>query len=266
MPLIDTTTLLEVADRAAYQYEQLMAACAAIQGAGANGDYFTIVSATDDLDVEIPTVSPYNDVDDDILVDFMVSNGTRMGNIISAMDAHFNRSNGSGNPLQPGGWDGYLTSKNKRVSYYFARLVYAVRGYYMLANNVFSESVDQFARLQVSAGPTLTFTDGVNYGNGSSQNPANGTYYAATQLKAVVTTMGATDLDLRLSVKDVNNNLTTIDVTIPGNSAGGTVINIGSSSNRFLDVTAAIFQPAGDTGTNGDDVKVYNLKERQIAL
>jgi hypothetical protein len=173
---------------------------------------------------------------------------------------------GSGVVLQAGGWDGYLTDNDERVSYFFAQLFFATQSFYMLANNVFSESLDQFARLQVAGGPTLTFTDGVNYGTGDAANPANGTYYAATQLKVVVTAMGGSNLDVRLTVKDVNNNLTTIDVTIPGGSAPGTEVPIGTTADRFLDVTGAIFKPGGSTGTVGDDMKVMNLKERQIAL
>jgi hypothetical protein len=265
MALIDTTTLLHVADRAAYQYGQLQDACAVIQAVGA-GYYFTIVSATEDPDVEIPCDADYHDADEDFLVGKMVSTGTRLPIILGAMEAHFNRTGVSGLPLQVGGWDGYLTSNNKRVSYYFAQLFFATHGFYMLANNVFSESVDQFARLQVTTGPVLTFTDGVNYGTGAAANPANGTYYAATQLKIVVTTMGATQLDVRLTVKDINNNLATIDVTIPGGSVPGAVVPIGTTADRFLDVTAAIFKPAGSTGTVGDDMKVMNLKERQIVL
>jgi len=265
MGLIDTSTLLAVADRAAYQYGQLQAACAVIQAEG-NGYYFDLASATEDPDVEIPLDSVYHSVDDDLLVGFMVKWGTQLPNVIGAMNAHFNRTDGTGAPLQAGGWDGYLTSNNERVSYYFSQLFFNTQGFYMLANNVFSESVDQFARLQVTTGPVLTFTDGVNYGTGSSLNPANGTFYAATQLKVVVTTMGATQLDVRMAVKDISNNLAIIDVTIPGGSLPGTVIPVGTSANRFLDVTAAIFKPAGSTGTVGDDVKVLNLKERQIAL
>ena len=264
MPLIDTTTLLSISDRAAYQYGQLKTVCAAIQGEG-NGFYFDMASATEDADVEIPLNEPYLNVDEDLLVDYMVRYGTVLSNVVGAMENHFNRIV-SGTVLQAGGWDGYLTSNNKRVSYYFAQLFFAVKGYYMIANNVFSESDDQFARLQVTTGPVLTFTDGINYGDGSASNPANGTNYAATQLRVVVTSMGGANLDVRLTVKDVTNNLTTIDVTIPGGSVPGAVISVGSSFDRFLDVTGAIFKPAGASGTVGDDVKVMNKKERQVAL
>lgn len=265
MPLIDTATLLGVADRAAYQYGQLQAACAAVRLEG-NGYYFDLVSATEDPDVEIPCNNPYHAVDQDLDAGFMVRYGTLLANIISGMEDHFSRKDGSGSPLQAGGWDGYLTAKDERVSYYFAQVFFAMHGFYMLANNVFSESADQFARLQVATGPALTFTDGVNYGTGAAANPANGTYYAATQLKVVVTAMGATQLDVRLTVKDKNNSLATIDVTIPGGSLPGAEIPVGTTADRFLDVTAAIFKPAGSTGTVGDDMKVMNLKERQIAL
>jgi hypothetical protein len=266
MSLVDTTTLLRVADRAAYQYEQLKITLSAISQVGL-GYYWQTVTATDDPDVEIPTLADYKRVDDDWLAGYVAKNGTLLGYIIGGMEAHFNIRDPITNlPLQAGGWDGYLYTKNKRVSQYFAELFYACRGYYMLAVDVFSEGVDTLATAQVIAGPAVLFTDGISYGNGSNLNPANGTYFAATQLRAVVTTMGGVNLDLRLSVKDVNNNPTTIDVTIPGGSIPGAVVNIGTSSDRFLDVTGIILKPAGSAGTLGDTITVKNLKERQIQL
>jgi len=266
MPLVDTATLLRVADRAAYQYGQLKTTLSAISQVGL-GYYWQAVTATDDPDVEIPTLADYKRVDDDWLAGYVAKNGTLLGSIIGAMEAHFNlRDPITGLPLQAGGWDGFLSTKNERVSQYFGELFYACKGYYMLAIDVFSEGVDTLATAQVIAGPAILFTDGISYGNGSNLNPANGTYFAATQLKAVVTTMGGANLDLRLSVKDVSNNPATIDVTIPAGSAPGAVVNIGTSSDRFLDVTGIVFKPAGSAGTLGDMVTVKNLKERQIAL
>lgn len=268
MPLIDTTTLLKVADRAAYQFGQIESLLATINQVG-NGYYFTIVSETEDPDVEIPLDTPYYSVDQDFKIAFCARYGTLLPTVVGAMEGHFNRWDNSVNPpvvLQKGGWDGYCQAKNVRVSYYFAQLFYATNGYYMLANDVFSESQDQFAELKVQAGPVLNYTDGTNYGNGSDLNPANGTFYAATQLKIVVVSMGVVDLDVTLTVKDLNNNLTTIDVTIPGGSTPGTAIPVGTTADRFLDVTTAIFTPFGSTGTVGDDMTVMNLKERQIAL
>jgi len=233
------------------------------------GDYYAdIVTATDDNDVEIPLQRDYHYVDTALNVDFTVKNGTPLSIVLGAMNVHFNIRDYAGNPLQIGGWDGYLYDHNCRVSYYFDKLFIAVYGQYMLAVNVFSESNDVFGCVNIvdSGGPVISYVDGVNYGNGAVTNPANGSYYAATQLKVVVVGMGPTRADLRLAVKDVNNNPTTIDVTVPGGSLPGTVVPIGTTSKRFLDVMGVTFVPAGNTGTDGDQFTINNLKERQISL
>ena len=267
MPLVDTTTLLRVADRAAYQYEQILDTFDAIDEQGL-GYYWETVSATDDVDVEVPTERPYEEVDDDLDPAQVARTGTKLGNVIYGMEAHFNRRDANGDPLQIGGWDGYLADENERVSQYFGELYFAIKGGYMLAINVFSEGDDQFAQAVLVGSPptSITFTDGINYGNGDSLNPANGTYFAATQLKIRVTSMGATAVDLRLAVKDINDNPTTIDVAIPGGQVPGTEIDVGGTSDRFLDVTGISFVPAGNKGTSGDTFTIRNKKERQIAL
>jgi hypothetical protein len=266
MPLVDTATLLRVADRAAYQYGQIKATCAVISAPGLEY-YWETVTATDDPDVELPTLANYEATDRDFSPAQAAVRGTFLPCILGGMDAHFDGAYPNGGVvLQPGGWDGYLTAKNVRVSQYFAELFFACKGSYMIANNVFSEGNDQFARAQVAAGPVVVFTDGINYGNGSAFNPANGTFFAATQLRVVVTVKGAVNLDLRLSVKDINDMPTTIDVTVPAGSAPGTVVAVGTSADRFLDVIGIGFVPAGSKGTAGDDVTVRNLKERQIQL
>ena len=265
MPLVDTATLLRVADRAAYQYGQMKTVFAAISQVGSSY-YWQTITATDDPDVEIPTLSPYEQTDNDLLPGYAAKNGTLLGNIIAGMEAHFDMRGPSGAPLQVGGWDGYLTSKNVRVSQFFGDLFFACKGYYMIANNVFSEGNDQFGAITLAAGPTIVYTDGINYGNGDPANPANDVFFAATQLRVVVVGMGGVNIDIRLSVKDINNNPTTIDVTIPGGSIPGTVVPVGSSSDRFLDVMGAVFVPAGSKGTAGDSLTIRNLKERQIVL
>jgi len=268
MPLIDTTTLLKIADRAAAQYRYINDAFAQLSQEGGSY-YFDLVSLTNDPDVEIPCDRNYQLVDDTLVDEgapFAAHHGTRMANIIGSMEAHFNRTDNTGTVLQAGGWDGYLTDHDERVSWWFAALFYAVKSYRMLANDVFSETDDVFATLEMLAGPTLDFTDGVNYGNGSQLNPADGSDYAATQLKVVVDTFGASDLDIRLGVKDVDDLPTTIDVTVPGGSAPGAEIPVGATSNRFLDVIGASLIPFGSFGTLGDKVTVNNLKERQVSL
>jgi hypothetical protein len=266
MPLIDTTHLLQVADRAAYQYQQFKETAEAISEQG-NDFYWEIISDTQDVDVEVPCEPPYEEVDDDWDPAWMVKGGTKLVLIIGGMEAHFNRKDSSGDVLQEGGWDGYCQDQDVRVSQYFAEMYYAFKGAYMLAIDVFSEGDDIFGTGDRIAGPAITFTDGVDYGDGSDLNPANGTYFAATQLKVKAeTAIGVVDLDLRLSVKDINDNPTTIDVTVPAGTTIGTEIDVGTSSDRFLDVTNIGFTPGGDEGSLGEQITVRNKKERQIAL
>jgi hypothetical protein len=265
MSLVDTTTLLKVADRAAMQYKHLYDAFAQLVVQG-NGYYSEIVTETDNQELEITTQGPYYFVDNNLNIDFNIKNGTCLASVVGAMEVHFNVRDIGGNPLQIGGWDGYLNSHNSRVSWYFNRLFHAVKGLWMLAVNVFSETDDVFGTVAIGAGPVVNFVDGVNYGNGAVTNPANGNYFAATQLKVVVGSMGSTGVDLRLSVKDLNDNPALIDVVIPGGSAPGTEILVGTSSNRYLDVMTVGFVPSGSTGTVGDQFTIHNKKERQISL
>jgi len=267
MPLIDVPTLLGIADRAAYQTMTYSNAVDLLSIEG-GGYYFDRVTATNDPDVEIPTDRNYHSVDEQLPnLDWLLSHGTQLPTIIGSMDAHFARRTGPGGAaLQTGGWDGYLYQEGERVSQWFNRLFFATRGFYMLAINVFSESEDLFGTADMSGGPTINYTDGVNYGNGADYNPANGSNYAGTQLKAKVVTMGASSLDIRLSVKNLNNNPVTIDVNIPGSTPVGTEIAIGTASDRFLDVMGVSLIPMSGYGTVGDTIEFYNLKERQIAL
>ena len=110
----------------------------------------------------------------------------------------------------------------------------------------------------------LSFTDGINYGTGDDTNTANNGNYAATQLKVVVVSMGFVSLDIQLGVKDINNNPATVNVSVPGGSAAGTEISIGTSSDRFLDVFNV--SVIGGGGTSGDQIEIRNLQERTIAL
>lgn len=267
MPLIEKPVLTGIADRLAAQYEFLADAFDSLNVEG-GGWYYDRVTDTEDPDVELPLLPPAQDIDDNFTLanQFVRHRMDKMGQMLGSMDAHFNRKDTNGDPLQVGSWDGYCTDHDLRLSDYFNQIHYGTYRRYMFANNVFSETDDVFATVEVIAGPTVSFTDGVDYGNGSSENRASGGLFAATQLKVVVTTMGATDLDLRLYVKDINDNPTTIDVTVPASSPPGTEIDVGITSDRFLDVTNVAFVPAGSAGTVGDEVKAQNKKERQIAL
>jgi len=264
MPLITSAVLLDISDRAAFQYEQIKDAFDLLTPVG-GGLYQTLVTATNDVDVEIPTLEEYKRVDDTLLLATAIANGTPLPKIVTAMDAHFSRVV-SGSPLQIGSWDGFLGDKDERVSYWFSLIYLAAKSSRMLAVNVFSEGDDEFSDITVSGAGTVTVVDGVNYGDGAVTNPADGNNYAATQLKLKVISMASAECDFRISVKDVNDNPTTIDVNVPV-SADDTEIDIGTASSRFLDVTGVAFVPGGPgLGTIGDNFKIFNKIERTIAL
>jgi len=261
MALIDKATLTGIADRAASQYQMVAAAFENIDITG-TGFYWQRITLTNDPDVEIPLLSPYYTADYAISLQNAIRSGVpQMTTIVTTMDSHFSRVG------ETGSWNGYCTDKSLRVSDYFNLLYQIAKGSYMLANNVFSESDDVFGNVEITIGPAVTFTDGINYGDGASANLATDSKYAPTQLKAIaVGAIGGTDIDLRLSVKDPTDTPTTIDVTIPAGTLDGAEIDIGTSSDRYLDVTDVSYQLAGSTGTVGDNLNIQNKKERQIAM
>lgn len=255
MGLISSSILLNIADRAAKQYEYFATPFSSINATG-GGFYWQLITAADDPDLEIPTLNSYYTVDNDTFdVSTALSNGLgNMKKIVTAMDSHFSRVG------HTGGWDSYLNAADERVSDYFNQLYYITKNQYLLANNVFSEDENVFGTWEYGD----TFTDGVSYGNGSWTNRASGSYFAPTQLTAVVsdTSTSCSSLVLQLTVKDETNSVTTINTSAITGGAG-TESDIGASSDRFLDVTN-ITAVSGDA--SGNKVYIKNKIERTIAL
>ena len=262
MSLVDTSTLLAVSDRAAYQYMLLSNAIDICNtGLGFAGK----ITLTNNIDLEVPAGPLYNLLDNNLNVAHMVRWGTPMGNVIYGMEQHFLRPNGSGGILQAGAWDGYLASNNCRVSEWFDDLYFSTYGAHLLAINVFSENNDLFGGAVINGLGVVSFTNGVDYGDGSSSNYSGNGFWAATQLLIRVIQIGANSVSLDVRVKDLNNNLETISVTIPANAPAGTFIDIGTTSDRCLDVTNMTLT-SGSQFTNGDSFEIYNKKERNISL
>lgn len=253
MGLINSTTLQGITDRAAYQYGLFSQPFESINVTG-GGYYWQRVTADNDPDVEIPLLNTYYTAD---TTGFDLDNSFKSGlskllTVVTAMETHFSRVG------HRTGWNGYLSAVPMRVSDYFNQVYQAAKGSYLYANNVFSETEDTFGTWDYSGG----FTDGLDYGDGSWNNMADGSHFAPTQLKAVIddTSTACSSLILELSVKDVANQPDTIQVTISGNA--GDEVDIGSSSDRFLDVTN-IMAVSGDQ--SGNKVLIVNKKERVIA-
>lgn len=254
MAIIDVTTLLGVADRAATQYGMFIEPFSDINDQG-SGFYWELITATDDPDVESYLMPSYYIVDKDFDVNYAFKYGLpALQLIVTSMDGYFN-ANGF-----PGLWDSYLKDNDVRVSDYFNKVIYASKSSYLLANNVFSEDQNNFGNWEYGD----IFTDGIDYGDGSWNNRADGNYFAATQLKVIIDT-GSTacnSLVLKISVKDKDNNPTSIDTgLITGNE--GDEFDVGVLTDRFLDVTNIVVV-SGDLV--GNKVRIENKKERQVVL
>jgi len=262
--LIASNVLLRIADRMAYQFKLLKDAADAAKQQW-SGYYADVVTGTDDADVEIPLLSPSVNLDSDFDAGSIAKNGTLMSGVVWGMIAHFARKDQNGASLQSGGWDGYLQAHDVRVSYYFAQVHKAITSRYMMAPNVFSESADLFGTVEVDAGLVLMFRDGVNYGDGDLNNPADGSHYAGTQLQIRVDSFGAADLSITLRVKKLNNTTHSVGMVIAGGTPDGSLIDVGAANDRFLDLIGVEYTGVAD-GTVGDVLTVWNKKERQIVL
>jgi len=254
MGLIQSSVLLGIADRCAYQYGVIAENWDSINVTG-GGYYFQRVTATDDPDVEIPLLNTYYLLDTEgFNLENMIKSGLpKLLTVVTAMDAHFSRVG------HTGGWDSYLNADAERVSDYFNMVYHAAKSVYMLANNVFSEDENVFGTF--TGAPV--FTDGVDYGDGSWENYADGSQFAPTQLSIVVET-GATasNLVVTLNVKNAQNQPTTVQNSVPLNGGVGTSVDMGTANDRFLDVTGVVIDSGSLAGGN---VKIINKVERAVA-
>ena len=256
MAIINSSVLLGIADRCAYQYGLFIAPLSAANVTG-SGFYWQRITATQDPDVEIPLLSPYYNVDyNGITETTLYRNGlSGLMQIVTNMDTHFSRVGHTTS------WDGYLQDEDVRVSDYFNQVYRMAKGSYMLANNVFSEDENTFATWTNSGG----FSDGTNYGDGSWTNRADGTKFAPTQLKAVADT-GSTSisgLNFTLEGKDEDNNVKSLSVGPISLATPGDEVDLGTASDLWLDVTG---MSSISGGASGNKIKIVNKKERQIAM
>lgn len=262
MALVSKDVVRKVVDRAAFQYKTIVDAFHDAFEVG-SGSYYEIITETNDPDVELSCGGGYRMVDLSSDIKRLVCSGTNLCGVIKPMNEHFNIVSDDGERLQLGGWDGYLSAKDLRVSQYFAELYFNCTGKYLLSKNVFSEGIDEFGSFVIND-DGVSFVDGVSYGSGDDFNPANGKNFAPTQLKIVVDSIGVSGVDVRLSVKDSNNNLKMVDVQIPSSAGVGEEFIVGE--DRYLDVTFVSLVSGGLSGGVGDSFRILNLKERIILL
>ena len=265
MPLITEASFTNIVDRAARQYgkfavgfEGLYATSTAVPA------YFTSATIDDDPDVEIPLVnSTYNADNNTVTPETAFSSSmSAIKAVIPAMDSHF---------LRPavnltGSFDGYCSLKDMRVSDYFNRVYKGQKGSYMYAVNVFSETDDLFGTVTATGDASPTFVDGTNYGTGGATVRATDGKYAATQLRIkMIGSSTTTTIEMAITGKDEDNNAKVTNVTVPSGTAENAYVDVGTATDRFLDVTSvAAVNP--NYGTAGNIFEIYNKKERTINL
>jgi len=261
MPLIEKSVLLGIADRVAAQYEILLDAFGAVSQTG-GGLYYERVNATGDVDVQLPLLQPYYTVDRGFVVNRWIQLAGNLPIVITSMENHFN------NMGSVGGWDGYFATQSCRVSDYFNQVYKVAKATPLLATNVFCESSVLFGTAEVASGPAIDFVDGDDFGPGMNPNlRADGGNFAASQLQVVAASViGASDLDLTVTMKNWAGDIVEMDVTIPAGSGVGVSVAIGDSTNRFMDVVGIGFKSGGSAGSVGDKVEIYNIKERVVVL
>jgi hypothetical protein len=258
MPLITVPTFLAICDKEASQYKHLTELLATYTSLG-GPSYCSTITITDDPDVELPMINPAAVSDMLQRTGLIVRGGfSNQLSVISSFESHFYRVGFFG------GVDNYCATNNIRESDYFNQLFCILNGNWMYADNVFCESDSLFGTINILVGPVIQFVDGVNYGYPTPYRRATGGNFAATQLRIVVTTFGGVRCDLNITGIDKVGNLQTTMVTIPALTAPGTVIPIGTTATRYLDVGSVTYASA-NTGTVGDSFAIRNIKERIIS-
>jgi hypothetical protein len=274
MALINVSNLQAIADRIAKRFYFMDVA--AVSGSPApSGDFYDychVDSAGGDPIVEIPTLTLAKSSDDAWTPDTSVISGIADGfissistsfGVIGGITTHFSRGG------LTGGWAQYLDLNALRVSEYFRRVYTRVGGGGSLrGRNVFYDGLLPFVfgsvRVADSGTGLVEFTHVGSLGNPA--NTADGTNFAGTQLKVLVIdhAIGGTNVDVDITAKKEDLTNEVISVTIPSGSLTGATVDVGTSTNRYVDVVSVAL--GANKGTDDDRFQVINKVERQVAL
>lgn len=148
--------------------------------------------------------------------------------------------------------DTALTTRALKAHYSFNVLHYQVFGAYLTPANVFSPNVIT-GRVDKAAG-NWAYTDG---------SALDVTLYAPAQLELYVPatyTIGAADCVVTVSCTTAAGGTESKVATMPLGSAAGTVVDIGTSGNVYVQTSAATVTG----GTNGDRVGIRTKLLRDI--
>lgn len=162
-------------------------------------------------------------------------------------------------------FDDWLSQLDLNVHEDFDSVYQAVTGGHLDAVNVFRKNQVEMGRVAVTSSGVGTFTDGVALGTGTGKfNPNSNS--AGAQLVAYLgsgSAPSANNLVLNMTLLDEDgsqsvNNL----VTIPAGYVAGQSVNIGASTDKWIDVVSCVFSG----GDNGQVVAIKNIVERNASL
>ena len=222
----------------------------------ADQEAYRIITAEDNAYSETTLGSAAKTLDENGISNSVLAS-TVFGTVCKSHDTHVKTVTGvSSNTL-----DTLLTNSGINVSSDYEEVYYYSTGRHLSANNTYYQGEYIVGAVNSTSSGVGSFTDGDAIGIGSGSVSADGNTYAAAQLKCIVTSgIGSNDLLLKLHVTEEDTTETTINVTIGNALTVGDEVEVGTSSNKYIDVTN--IEIAG--GNNGDGVIVKNIPERTL--
>ena len=299
MALIDPNDVLAISDRIGkrYFFSLLAAVSGSIDSLSLRGENFYAmahVCPDGDSEIEISTLSQAKASDDAwnensdtfVLATNLMGGLSNSFSIIGALTSHFNTATSGGQKALTGSWNQFLetadptgtdyttmptfpgTGEGVRISEYFRRVYSNSGGPSIRARNVFFDAPDPFTfgTITGEAADTVAYDDVGDFGNGTANDIADGSAFAATRMKLVAGSGGwsaSTTLDIQL-VTEPNGNIVTVSVSVPSLAPGAQTLIGSLDTDRFTKVSGVTV--TGGTTTIGETLDILNIFERVIEL
>lgn len=208
-----------------------------------------------DPDVEVPLVGPANALDENY------SSGAFLSSIYSG---YLQAWRGMLQDLGYADLDEFLSDIDLNLHEDFDPIYNAVFGTSLDAVNVFRKTPLEMGTITLTGSGTGTFTDGGSLGTGSG-NFDGQSNSAGAQLQMYMGSGATTaaQLDINMTVlKEDGTQETNVLASLPIGSDVGDTVDIGSATDKFLDIVSLQFA-GGDTGRV---VGIRQIIERQPSL
>ncbi len=268
MGVISDTQFIAISDRLARQAIELENAVLFSQsGTSYYVNVHGSLPATGDYQIEADLITPANTADNGFTMAKVSS--TFFAGMINALNTHVTSRGGT----QIATMDDYIIGSGLRVHELFGVAFEDVTGGALKAKSVFRDDEIEMAVQTFSGSGTGTFTDGDRLGAGAGGDFVRDDYNAGTTPDSANQkvayyiasgTGGGIPADIQISVIGTNSdgNTFSVNATITSGTTIGTKTEIGTTNERFSDITT--MQIAG--GTSGDVLTIRSLVERGVGL